>query len=122
MVAFRFTSVKLIDQERFPKVLNALRLISGDRPFRPKEKSLTRICEYVIEVPDDCRRARAKIKILLTEEADRFGGLKQAEAYTETLLLRIHKTDFSHASAKQLWQVFFTLRNRIHRKAKNGNP
>lgn len=115
---YRLESFRDIDQERFPSIMNTLRQLAGLRPFRKDYAPFTEGFGRVMEVPDDVRRARAKLDQLLSDNAARFGTLADARRYAESLFLRIHKTDHDHATAKQLWQVFFTLKNCIAAKAR----
>jgi len=48
--------------------------------------------------------------------ADAFGGQEQAQAYASALFTRIHRTTSERATAKQIWAVIFTMRNRVAAK------
>jgi hypothetical protein len=65
---------------------------------------------------DEAERARYALRRECESLADAFGSAAGAEAYADALLERIHKTDIEEASAKQLWQVVFTMRNRAKGK------
>ena len=60
----------------------------------------------------DRRRAEWMYRKTCRDVADVFGGVDGAERYARALLLKIHKCDPATATATQLWQVVFTLRNR----------
>ena len=61
---------------------------------------------------DDADRARWVLREECRELGWAFGGEAGARRYAEALLAKIHKTEWMSATARQLWQVIFTLRNR----------
>ncbi len=69
---------------------------------------------------DDADRARHKLLDETFAAAAAFGGQPGAQAYAEQLLARIHRADLATATARQLWQVFFTLRNRARAKSRQN--
>lgn len=71
---------------------------------------------------DDADRARRALKDECAAWADVFGGAAQADAYATSLLAKIHKTDWMGATARQLWQVLFTVRNRARAKDRLNGP
>ncbi|NLF21617.1 MAG: hypothetical protein GX590_00485, partial [Lentisphaerae bacterium] len=71
---------------------------------------------------DDADRARRALKDECAAQAAAFGGPAQADAYATALLARIHKTDWMGATARQLWQVLFTVRNRARAKDRLHGP
>lgn len=71
---------------------------------------------------DDADRARRALKDECAAWAEVFGGVAQADAYATSLLARIHKTDWMGATARQLWQVLFTVRNRARAKDRLNGP
>lgn len=71
---------------------------------------------------DDADRARHALKDECDALAESFGGAAQADAYATSLLSRIHRTDWMSATARQLWQVLFTLRNRARARDRAGCP
>lgn len=71
---------------------------------------------------DDADRARHALRKECDAQADLFGGQAHAEAYAAALLGNIHKTTWSGADARQLWQVLFTIRNRARAKNRPGCP
>lgn len=68
---------------------------------------------------DDARRARWTLRREMAARTRVFGGPDGVEAYVADLFRRIHGTTMEEASAKQVWQVFYTLRERAN--AKGGN-
>lgn len=71
---------------------------------------------------DDADRARRALKDECAAWAEVFGGAAQADAYATALLAMIHKTDWAGATARQLWQVLFTIRNRARAKDRLNGP
>jgi len=71
---------------------------------------------------DDADRARRALKDECAAWAEVFGGAAQADAYATSLLAKIHKTDWMGATARQLWQVLFTVRNRARAKNRRKCP
>lgn len=74
------------------------------------------------QAADEADRARWALERECAAQADAFGGLDGAEAYADALLGCIHKTTRGLATAKQLWQVLFTLRNRAATKRRRNAP
>lgn len=70
----------------------------------------------------DQSRARDALRMECGRQAEAFGGEDGAHAYAVALLRRIHKTDLVGANARQLWQVFFTIRNRSRSKTRQDAP
>jgi len=85
-----------------------------------EERPATRAGRSAAKDParDDADRARRKLLEETFAQAAAFGGQPGAQGYAEQLLGRIHKTDLQRATARQLWQVLFTLRNRARAKAR----
>ena len=65
-----------------------------------------------LKADDEQRRAQWSLGLVEGETADAFGGHEGARRYADALFARIHKTDRYAATAKQVWAVIFTLRNR----------
>ena len=61
---------------------------------------------------DERRRALWAINLVEGEVGDQFGGREGARRYADALFARIHGTDRETATARQIWAVIFTLRNR----------
>ncbi len=74
-----------------------------------------------IKSGDEQRRARWALRREEGEMAGAFGGREGAARYADALFAKIHKTDRFAATAKQIWAVIFTLRNRAKaRRPENG--
>jgi len=71
-----------------------------------------------VRKPDDDKKVRAMWA--LNKEtaalAGAFGGSGGATLYAATLFKRIHRTTPELATAKQVWSVLFTMRNRAKKK------
>ena len=80
-------------------------LFGCERPGKPGHQDSARRI-------DEGRRAQWSLGLVEGETADAFGGHEGARRYADALFARIHKTDRYAATAKQVWAVIFTLRNR----------
>lgn len=70
---------------------------------------------------DERRRALWALNLVEGEIAEAFGGRGGARRYADSLFWGIHKTDRITATARQVWAVIFTLRNRAaKRRAKTA--
>ena len=61
---------------------------------------------------DERRRALWSLARVEGEVAGAFGGRGEAARYADALFGKIHRTDRGRATARQIWAVIFTLRNR----------
>ena len=61
---------------------------------------------------DERRRALWALARVEGEVAGAFGGRGDAARYADALFGKIHRTDRDRATARQIWSVIFTLRNR----------
>ena len=61
---------------------------------------------------DAWRRALWALARVEGEVAGAFGGRGEAARYADALFGKIHRTDRDRATARQIWSVIFTLRNR----------
>jgi hypothetical protein len=104
-----------LKQRDYGRVMARMIELAGGTPSRREWRVAAKPA-----VRDDADRARRKLEDECAALADAFGGEAQAKAYATTLLGRIHKTDWTHATARQLWQVLFTLRNRSRSKNRPG--
>ena len=69
---------------------------------------------------DERGRALWALELVEGDVAERFGGRGGARKYADALLWRIHRTERSLASPRQIWAVIFTLRKRA--KARGATP
>ena len=65
---------------------------------------------------DEARRALWALTLVEGEVAGAFGGREGARRYADALFGKIHRTSRIAASARQVWAVIFTLRNRAFRR------
>lgn len=119
--AVRRASFRTLGQAEFGKALAAFLALAGrDAPSARGAWGRTNAAIARRETSPEGDRARAlfKLREACAEAADVFGGEPQALCYAAELLRRIHWTDMERATAKQLWQTFFTVRNRAAAKRK----
>ena len=65
-----------------------------------------------VKAVDERRRALWALARVEGEVAGAFGGRGEAARYADALFGKIHRTDRDRATARQIWSVIFTLRNR----------
>ena len=65
---------------------------------------------------DERRRALWALNLEEGRLEDHFGGREGARRYADSLFWKIHQTDRLTATARQVWAVIFTLRNRAKKK------
>ena len=98
-------SFRAVTQRDYAAVVEYFGRLAGDRaPTGGNSKRTT--------ASDEVRRAQWSLGLVEGETADAFGGHEGARRYADALFARIHKTDRYAATAKQVWAVIFTLRNR----------
>lgn len=116
------SSFRLLDQRDYGLVLGELRSLSGSDPATRRQKANARVAKSESSSDGDRRRALYSLRKKCVELADVYGGVEQAENYSLSLLRKIHKlpagSEWSQATAKQLWQVMFTMINRARSKAR----
>lgn len=116
------SSFRLLNQRDYGLVLGELRALSGAVPATRRQKANARVAKSESGSDGDRRRALYALRKKCVELADVFGGVEQAESYSLALLRKIHKLEagreWSGATAKQLWQVMFTMINRARAKTR----
>ena len=65
---------------------------------------------------DEVRRALWSLTLVEGEVEGALGGRDGARRYADALFAKIHRTDRLAASARQIWAVIFTLRQRARNK------
>ena len=65
---------------------------------------------------DERRRALWALNLEEGRLEDYFGGREGARRYADSLFWKIHQTDRLTATARQVWAVIFTLRNRAAKR------
>ena len=108
------SSFRAVTQRDYAAVMEYFARLVGDRTsdFGHRTSETTR----------DDEAARALWALTLEEGAveECFGGREGARRYADALFEKIHKTNRCTATARQIWAVIFTLRNRAKkRKAEN---
>ena len=76
------------------------------------EHSNNQTFKHSPKAADERRRALWTLNLVEGEVAEEFGGREGARRYSDALFAKIHKTDRLSATARQVWAVIFTLRNR----------
>ena len=107
-------SFRAVTQRDYAAVVEYFGRLAGDRaPTGGNSKRTT--------ASDEVRRAQWSLGLVEGEVADAFGGREGARRYADALFRKIHKTDRYGATARQVWAVIFTLRNRAtNRRAKTA--
>ena len=107
-------SFRAVTQRDYAAVMDYFGRLAGDRaPTGGNSKRTT--------ARDEVRRAQWALRQVELSVADAFGGREGAMRYADALFRKIHKTDRYGATARQVWAVIFTLRNRAtKRRAKTA--
>ena len=106
-------SFRALTQREYGKALAYFQILAGRKPN-------VRRAAAKPPAADEADRARWSLDNECRRTADTFGSYEGARTYAEALLGRIHRTTMTGATAKQLWQVFFTLRNRARAKLRQN--
>ena len=101
-------SFRAVTQRDYAAVVEYFLELAGERPNTVRPSRLKA----------DGERGRALWALAFAERdsAGVFGGAEGVRRYVDALFARIHATDRAHATAKQVWAVIFTLRNRAAKK------
>ena len=75
-----------------------------------------------LRAADERERALWALNLEEGEVAGAFGGRGEARKYADALLWKIHKTERSLATPRQIWAVIFTLRNRAASRRRKAAP
>ena len=92
-------------QRDYAAVMDYFGELAGDRPGKPGHQDSARRA-------DERSRALWALNLEEGEVAGAFGGRGEARKYADALLWKIHKTERSLATPRQIWAVIFTLRKR----------
>jgi hypothetical protein len=104
-------SFRAVTQRDYAAVLAYFGELAGDRRAqRPA-------------TPSDDEQARAlwTLNLVEGEVAGTLGGRDGARRYADALFAKIHKTNRFAATARQVWAVIFTLRNRARKRGNVAN-
>ena len=105
-------SFRTVTQRDYVAVMDYFRELAGEAPASP-----SRLTRYV----DEQRRALWALNLVEGEVADRFGGRGGARKYADALFWKIHGTERTIATPRQIWAVIFTLRKRAAKtRARKG--
>lgn len=104
-------SFRTVTQRDYAAVMDYFGELAGDGPGKPGHQDSARRA-------DDRERALWALNLEEGEVAGAFGGRGGARKYADALLWKIHKTERSLATPRQIWAVIFTLRNRARSKLK----
>lgn len=97
-------SFRSVTQRDYLAVLDYFAELAGGRPQAANAADA--------RAGDERARALWALSLEETEAAGAFGSAGEARRYADALLRGIHGTDRDGATARQLWAVIFTLRNR----------
>ena len=100
-------SFRAVTQRDYAAVIGYFQELAGDRRARRPA------------TPSDDEQARAlwSLNLVEGEVAGMLGGRDGARRYADALFRKIHKTERHAATARQVWAVIFTLRNRAQKRA-----
>ena len=106
-------SFRTVTQRDYAAVMDYFGELAGDRPGKPGHQDSARRA-------DDRERALWALNLEEGEVAGAFGGRGEARKYADALLWKIHKTERSLATPRQIWAVIFTLRERAKARRSDG--
>lgn len=107
-------SFRAVTQRDYAAVMDYFGRLAGDRPTGNDSKRTT--------ASDADRRALWALNLVEGEVAGTLGWREGARRYADALFRKIHKTDRYGATARQVWAVIFTLRNRAYSKRTTARP
>lgn len=96
-------SFRTVTQRDYAAVMDYFGQLAGDTQTAPAR---------VLKDDDERRRALWTLALVEGEVSGELGGRAGAQKYADALFAEIHKTDRDAATARQVWAVIFTLRNR----------
>ena len=101
------SSFRAVTQRDYARVVAYFLELAGDGGIAAAEQDKT---------ADERRRALWSLNIEEGRLEDYFGGREGARRYADSLFWKIHQTDRLTATARQVWAVIFTLRNRAAKR------
>lgn len=105
-------SFRAVTQRDYAAVMDYFGRLAGDKRAEARRSDT---------IADVERRALWALNLVEGEVAGTLGGREGARRYADALFRKIHKTDRYGATARQVWAVIFTLRNRAtKRRAKTA--
>ena len=106
-------SFRAVTQRDYAAVVEYFGRLAGDKRAEARRSDT---------IADEERRALWALNIVEGEVAGTLGGREGARRYADALFRKIHKTDRYGATARQVWAVIFTLRNRANSKRTTVRP
>ena len=100
-------SFRAVTQRDYAAVMDYFGRLAGDKRAEARRSDT---------IADEERRALWALNLVEGEVAGTLGGREGARRYADALFRKIHKTDRYGATARQVWAVIFTLRNRTNSK------
>ena len=97
-------SFRTVTQRDYAAVMDYFGELAGDRPSAARPSML--------RADDERARALWSLNLVEGEVAGAFGDRGGARKYADALLWKIHKTERTIATPRQIWAVIFTLRER----------
>ncbi len=107
------SSFRAITQRDYAAVMEYFGELAGDEPAEERRSA---------RVGDEQRRALWTLNLVEGEVADALGGRGGARRYADALFWKIHKTERTLATPRQIWAVIFTLRKRAKARAEERRP
>jgi len=108
----------------FSELAGVERLAGGDARQSGREgRDLSRTPTTTDSLREEDERRRALWSLGMAEDIHgaAFGGKEGARRYADAIFTNVHHTDRYGATARQVWAVIFTLRNRAaSKRAKTG--
>ena len=123
------SSFRTVTQRDYAAVLRYFLSLAGEEEVKVRGEGEQRNLNSTVHLgpspspkaADERRRALWALNLEEGRLEDAFGGREGARRYADSLFLGIHKTDRLTATARQVWAVIFTLRNRAaKRRAKTA--
>ena len=106
-------SFRTVTQRDYAAVMEYFGKLAGDRRAEARRSDTARRA-------DDRERALWALNLEEGEVAGAFGGRGEARKYADALFWKIHRTERSLATPRQIWAVIFTLRKRARSKLKGS--
>ena len=101
-------SFRTVTQRDYAAVMEYFARLAGERAEARRSDT--------IKVADERARALWALNLVEGEVAGALGGRGGARRYADALFWKIHRTERSLATPRQIWAVIFTLRKRANSK------
>lgn len=107
-------SFRTVTQRDYAAVMEYFARLAGERAEARRSDT--------IKVADERARALWALNLVEGEVAGALGGRGGARRYADALFWKIHRTERSLATPRQIWAVIFTLRKRANSKRTTARP